>query len=65
MVPGLAIGKLYAVSLLVLLNNRSHVPGGREADEPSFILPRELAELDATAETSFPQFAHSRQTTST
>lgn len=46
MIPGLAIGKVYAISLLVLLNNRFMILGGRQKDEPSFLLPSEIVEID-------------------
>lgn len=46
MIPGLAIGKVYAITLLVLLNNRFLIVGGRQKDEPSFLLPSEIVEVD-------------------
>lgn len=46
MIPGLSIGKLYAISLLVLLNNRFYIVGGRRKDGPTFILPHELVGVD-------------------
>jgi hypothetical protein len=46
MIPGLAIGKVYAISLLALLNNRFLILGGRQKDEPSFALPSEMADID-------------------
>ncbi|KAJ3557644.1 hypothetical protein NP233_g11686 [Leucocoprinus birnbaumii] len=46
MIPGLAIGKVYAISLLALLNNRFLIVGGREKEAPSFFLQSEVAEVD-------------------
>lgn len=53
MIPGLSIGKLYSISLLVLLNNRFHIHGGRQEEGSSFTLPNEVAEVD-TVITSEP-----------
>lgn len=36
MIPGLSLGKLYSNSILVLLNNRFTITGGRNAPHPDF-----------------------------
>lgn len=36
MIPGLTLGKLYSNSILVLLNNRFTIIGGRNAPHPDF-----------------------------
>lgn len=39
MIPGLSLGKLYGNSMLVLLNNRFTIQGGRNAQHPEFDIP--------------------------
>lgn len=39
LIPGLALGKLYGVSMLVLLNNRFTILGGRNSAHPDFDIP--------------------------
>jgi hypothetical protein len=39
MIPGLALGKLYGNSILVLLNNRFTIPGEGNAFHPEFEIP--------------------------
>lgn len=62
MVPGLSIGKLYSISLLVLLNNRFHIHGGRQKEGSSFMLSSEVAEVD-TVITSEPRLTPSGSST--
>ncbi len=71
MTPGLSIGKLYANSMLVLLNNRFTIPGGRNAHHSDFDISSGHYP-DRNTDISIPSavpsgivFAHSHPTTET
>ncbi len=65
MIPGLSLGKLYACSMLVLLNSRFTIIGGRNDLHPTRGIPPEHRRPDAAdnAGQGTPHnmvFAHSR-----
>ncbi|KAF9449929.1 hypothetical protein P691DRAFT_702393 [Macrolepiota fuliginosa MF-IS2] len=55
MIPGLSVGKFYAISLLAILNNRFRIVGGRQRQDPFFIVPSTPFEVD-TITSSTPHF---------
>jgi len=70
MIPGLSLGKLYANSMLVLLNNRFTILGGRNTQHPDFDIPSYrhsvLAEVNAGPVVSHGiAFAHTRRVEAT
>lgn len=70
MIPGLALGKISGNAMLVLLNNRFTILGGRNSSHPDFDIPsyRQSVTVETSTSTGVSRgiaFAHSRPTDTT